>query len=114
MKGFSNSIDAEQVVEFPNRSARYLINKTRLPDAVISLYVFYYEPNMVGPAHKHTTETEIFYCLKGAGKIRVGAEEFIFTPGTVVYGPPGLEHQIFSGPDGRMEFLAIFNPPVEM
>jgi len=111
MEAYTNSVEAEVLGKIENRSRWALIDRERLPGTCANLAVIHYPPDSQAPAHTHGQQTEIYYCLRGAGQLRVGDKTFDLKPGTVAYVPPGVEHQTSSAPDSEMEFLTIFVPP---
>lgn len=113
MEGFGNATSKETLMDLKSRKYRVLIDEERLPGAQMSMAVYYYPKDSHGPVHHHDRETEIYYCLRGSGKARVGDKIFDLEPGNVVYIPPGQEHQTWSDPDSEMDFLAMFVPPVK-
>ena len=60
--------------------------------------------------HKRTEEW--FIVLKGRGHGVIGARRVQFLPGTVVYMPAGVPHQM-SADGGALEILAVFSPPLD-
>lgn len=112
-RGFSNSVDVETPVAAGGREYRVLIDRARLPDAGVAVAVYRYDPGVQGPAHTHAAETEVYYCLRGSGTVRVGGEVFRLKPGTVVYIPPGIEHQTRSDHESELKFVAFFTPALE-
>lgn len=113
MEGFGNSTQAEPLLDLKSRKFQVLIDEKRLPGCCMSMAVYYYPPDSRGPVHHHDVETEVYYCLRGSGHIRINDKVFDLKPGHVVYIPPGSEHQTWSDPDSEMDFLAIFVPPIK-
>lgn len=112
-RGFTSSAAAEVPVPAGGREYRVLVDRARVPDARVAVALYRYEPGQQGPAHTHATETEVYYCLGGAGTVRVAEEVFELKPGAVVYIPPGMEHQTRSDDGSELEFLAFFTPPID-
>jgi uncharacterized cupin superfamily protein len=65
----------------------------------------------VCPHHAHLAQWELFLIRRGAGMIRVGAEQHPVRAGDCFIHPPGEAHQLVnSGPD-EMEVLIIADNP---
>ena len=59
---------------------------------------------------KHV-EGEMFYVLCGKGCIRVGEEEEELTPGTAIWVPPGVTHQLLNNSNKTLKILWVLSPP---
>lgn len=92
------------------RFARLLIDVDLIEDTKLSIAIFRYEPGQIGPCHKHKKETEVYYILKGHGTLRLDKEIVKLHEGTIVYIPPGVEHETKNNSKKELEFLAIFCP----
>ncbi len=62
-------------------------------------------------AHSHDVNEEVFYCVSGKGIIKVDDEEHEWTPGTVVFSPPGTVHQIINTGDVPLKYVCCVSPP---
>lgn len=58
-------------------------------------------------AHSHVATEQAYYVLEGEGRVRIEEEEFEVGPGTVVYLPPGAEHEMVNTGTGRLVNLLI-------
>jgi quercetin dioxygenase-like cupin family protein len=60
--------------------------------------------------HVHP-EGEMFYVVAGRGRIAVGVEQTEVSPGSAVWGPPNISHQLIN--DGRepLKILWVLCPP---
>ncbi len=67
--------------------------------------MFRMEPGAHIKAHFHPWEHEI-YVLEGSGRVRIGSSTYDVSEGTVVYIPPNVEHEYWSGDKG-LRFLCI-------
>lgn len=61
---------------------------------------------------EHRRTEEWFVVLKGRGQGLIGRRKVSFEPGTVVYMPPGVPHQMGTGARS-MEILAVFSPSLD-
>lgn len=71
------------------------------------------EPGNSSNAHSHDENEEVFYCVSGSGKMIVDGEEREYTPGTVVYCPPGSVHQVVNTGSEPLKSLCSVSPPFE-
>jgi quercetin dioxygenase-like cupin family protein len=61
----------------------------------------------------HRRTREWFMVLKGKGRGVIGGKKIRFSPGVVVYMPPGVPHQMIT--DGsKMEAVVLFAPPLKL
>ena len=66
------------------------------------------QPRLSYESHKHEDHEEIYYIIKGKGKIRIGDEESKFREGDIIYIPEKIIHTITNDHDDEMvEFLAF-------
>jgi len=71
------------------------------------------EPENKTNSHAHDVNEEVFYCVSGEGKIIVDGEEKEYTPGTVVFCPPGSYHQIINTGKEPLKSVCSVSPPFE-
>lgn len=62
-------------------------------------------PGVGSPWHVHTDEDEWFYVRDGAIELYVGDAHLPLTAGGFAYGPKGVPHTFFGGPDGGKMFV---------
>ncbi len=68
------------------------------------------------PPHSRTDhishiEGEMFYICEGCGKINVGEETQKVSPGTVVWVPPYIKHQLSNDSESALKALWVLCPP---
>jgi mannose-6-phosphate isomerase-like protein (cupin superfamily) len=68
-------------------------------------------PGAATEAHRHPATEEIYYILRGAGLMRVEAEERAVGPGDGILIPPGARHQIRNVGPESLVFLCCCAPP---
>jgi len=69
------------------------------------------DPASASNPHTHQEQEEVFYCLSGRGLIRAGGEEAELRPGSCVFIPQGVEHQLAnSQPDEVLRILYATAP----
>jgi len=64
--------------------------------------------------HTHDDVEEIFYVISGHGRIRVGDEEEAIEPGSCIYIPVGLPHQLINTCDETLKIVSAASPPFKL
>lgn len=72
------------------------------------------EPGNETNAHSHDDNEEVFYCVSGSGLMIVDGEKQDYTPGTVVYCPPGSVHQVVNTGNEPLKSVCSVSPPFEV
>lgn len=65
------------------------------------------QPSLSYEPHSHNDHEEVYYIIRGRGKIRVGEETAQFREGDIIYIPLGKEHTMKNDGDDVVEFLAF-------
>ena len=65
------------------------------------------QPGLSYEPHKHDDHEELYYVIKGRGKIRVDNDIKEFCDGDLIYIPVGSEHEITNEGSEMVEFLAF-------
>jgi mannose-6-phosphate isomerase-like protein (cupin superfamily) len=78
------------------RVVKHLAAPWTMGTSKIWLGISIIEPASASNPHAHADQEEVFYCLSGQGRIRVGDEEAEMTPGTCVFIPEGVVHQLMN------------------
>ena len=60
--------------------------------------------------HSHQTEQEVWFVISGRGRVRIGGEEAVIRPDTVVVAPPGVPHQLINDGDDELKAIWMFSP----
>jgi mannose-6-phosphate isomerase-like protein (cupin superfamily) len=68
-------------------------------------------PGAATEAHRHPRTEEIYYILRGAGRMTVGAKEREVGPGDGILIPPGTRHTIRNIGAEPLVFLCCCAPP---
>jgi mannose-6-phosphate isomerase-like protein (cupin superfamily) len=68
-------------------------------------------PGASAEPHAHPRAEEIYYILRGAGRMAVGPEEREVGPGDGILIPPGTRHTIQNIGLGPLVFLCCCAPP---
>lgn len=87
-----------------------LVQKGRMPSLSVAHVTL--PPRYTHAPIEHRRTEEWFIVLKGRGQGLIGRRRVRFEPGTVVYMPPGVPHQMGTGMRS-MEILAVFSPPLD-
>ena len=61
--------------------------------------------------HVHRVQEETFYVLEGECEWQVGDERIRAKPGTFLFLPPGVEHNIINATDAPARVLMTVSPP---
>jgi quercetin dioxygenase-like cupin family protein len=69
----------------------------------------FFEAGYGPPLHVHSREDEAMYVLEGQIRFRVGDEEFVSGPGSLVWQPRGIPHT-FSVESEGARALVVFTP----
>lgn len=72
------------------------------------------EPGNRTNNHAHDHNEEVFYCISGTGKFIVDGEERDYSPGTVVFCPPGAFHQVVNTGEVPLKSVCSVSPPFEI
>lgn len=78
----------------------------RVPSMSAGLYVL--AAGEADPQQPHR-ENELYYIVNGHATIRVGGQDRLVQPGTVVYVPGGVEHSFHTITE-ELQVLVIFAP----
>jgi mannose-6-phosphate isomerase-like protein (cupin superfamily) len=65
------------------------------------------QPTLSYEAHDHQDHEEVYYIIKGTGKITIDKEVARFTDGDVIYIPEKAVHSITNDGDEMIEFIAF-------
>lgn len=70
------------------------------------------DPQSTSNPHAHEHQEEIFYCLSGRGRIKVGETEVPISPGSCIFVPEGVLHQLINTQsDELLRVLSATAPP---
>ena len=81
--------------------------EARCLKAITYVSLAWLQPGLSYEPHKHEDHEEVYYIIKGRGKIRVGKDIKEFRDGDVIYIPEGEIHEIINDSDEMVEFLAF-------
>ncbi|MBI2303806.1 MAG: cupin domain-containing protein [Chloroflexi bacterium] len=92
----------------PNRQLRRLINADDTP--LLHTVLVQLGPGEAVSLHSHSV-LETMYILEGEGHGQVAGERGPCRPGTIMYAPAGVEHELKNTGQGNMVVLCTFCPP---
>jgi quercetin dioxygenase-like cupin family protein len=104
--------DQPDVISIGELEIRYLMDGT-VTGAASGMFELIIPPGArVPPAHSHSDNEELMYCLEGKIRASVGGVELDLAPGERSYTPCGVVHA-FSNPHGQLaRALVILTPDI--
>lgn len=76
-------------------------------EGIASLTFHRLQEGMEGDYHEHETKEQIYYFLRGRGKMKIDGEIHEVRDGDAVHLPPKTKHQIINDGDDWIEHLLI-------
>lgn len=101
-----NAYEISQVIAAQQQAGQAYLEFLRVPAMSLGLYAL--PAGGVDPQKPHT-EGEVYYIIRGRGVIRVGEEDRLVQPGTVVFVEAGMDHRFHSITED-LQILVIFAP----
>ncbi len=65
------------------------------------------QPTLAYEPHEHKDHEEIYYIIKGSGRINMDGQTARFRDGDIIYIPDKTMHSIINDGDEKVEFLAF-------
>ena len=87
-------------------SDRYEVYDLGLENLVISMTVLHEDKSTTG--HSHNDTNEIYFFIKGKGKIQLDNRREDVTEGDIVLISRGVFHRVFNQEKGDLTFLCFF------
>ncbi len=101
-----------RVINLPGRDWFYLLGPQNSGAKNLAFGLATFPPDSNAPAHVHDAQEEIIFILAGRGEF-VTAEGCVpLEPGTGIFIPPGLTHQIVVKGEETVKLVTVFSPPV--
>ena len=102
----TGAIDLEQLLAQQLRSQQRYGEFLRVPSMSLGLYTL-----AVGDQDKQQphTEDEVYYCLRGRARLRVGGDDHAVAPGSLHFVPKAAEHRFHSITED-LRLLVFFAP----
>lgn len=76
-----------------------------------SMFDWTIPPRFATGLHVHAVQEETFYVLEGECEWQVGEERVQAKPGTFLFLPPGVQHNIMNNTDAPTRVLMTVSPP---
>ncbi len=96
----------------PPRVSKTLICEHTVGSTQISMGVNITEVNSRIPLHSHTDSEEAMYIIQGNGVLRAEGKEYELHPGTAIFSPRGVEHEIINKGDIPLKLVWAYAPPL--
>lgn len=96
----------------PARVSKILISEHTVGATQISMGTNVTEPGSKIPMHKHTDSEEAMFVIQGEGKLYCDGEEYDLYPGTAIFSPLGVEHEIVNTGDEPFKIVWAYGPPL--
>ncbi len=106
-----NRRDAEPFVTIDGSTIREIIHPNNVDSVHQSLAEAKLEPSSSTLNHLHSKSEEIYYVLKGTGRMHLDTEELIVGVNDAIYIPPGTKHFIENTGEEDLIFLCCSTPP---
>jgi mannose-6-phosphate isomerase-like protein (cupin superfamily) len=93
---------------FPTHTNDLVMDRSEAETSEAFLVVL--EPGEAPPLHVHDDTEQVFYVLRGAGTLQIGADpsqRFPVAPGNLVRIPRGSQHRIFCEGSEPLEYLSV-------
>ena len=104
--------EVEGVRREPPRVSKVLISEHTVGATQISMGTNVSEPGSRIPIHRHTENEEAMFVVSGKGKLICGDEEFALEPGTAIFSPIGVDHEIINIGDEPFKIVWAYAPPL--
>ncbi|MFA5772143.1 MAG: cupin domain-containing protein [Thermoplasmata archaeon] len=73
-------------------------------------YIYNLPPGQKVSLHKHPTNDELFFVLRGKLKFKVGEKELVAVPGDIIQGKMNIPHSFENLSDEHAVFLSVKGP----
>ena len=109
-------INSENIKELSNPGvvSRQLINPENSKGERVTITEVYLEVGASQPRHKHDTSEQIWYAIKGSGKLLLADDkEMIFKAGDVVRFADNDIHGLLNDGDTEYIYISVTSPPID-
>ena len=100
------------VYHLPGRDWYYMLGPQNCRTRNLTFGLAKFPGNSLAASHTHDIQEEILYTISGVGAIITDEQEIRMEPGTAVFIPPGLAHQIRVDGEEALTVVTLFSPPV--
>lgn len=73
----------------------------------ITSEVYFFKPNQILSRHRHPSGEQIFFILKGEGRMMIGENAFDIEVGSSIFVPAGEWHEIINGTVSEMVAVQV-------
>lgn len=104
--------EVEGIRRIPDRVSKILICEHTVGAKQISMGTNVTEIGSRIPIHKHEEQEEAMYVISGTGKLVCNGSEYDLKPGTAIFSPKGVEHEIINTGDEPFKIVWAYSPPL--
>jgi oxalate decarboxylase/phosphoglucose isomerase-like protein (cupin superfamily) len=97
--------EARKITEFGGVIKEYVMGDT------VHFLVGYFKPGETMKPHYHVEPEEVYYVIKGRGKVLLGEDWIPVEKGTAIYIPPKLVHTLTNTGDEELVMAFLHAPP---
>ena len=109
-------INRENVKELSNPGvvSRQLINPENSKSERVTITEVHLDVGASQPRHKHDTSEQIWYAIKGSGKLLLADDkEMVFKAGDVVRFAENDIHGLLNDGDAEFVYVSVTSPPID-
>ena len=109
-------INSENIKELSNPGvvSRQLINPENSKSERVTITEVHLDVGASQPRHKHDTSEQIWYAIKGSGKLLIADDkEMIFKAGDVVRFAENDIHGLLNDGDTEFVYISVTSPPID-
>lgn len=109
-------ISKDSIREFANTGvvSRQILNPQNSESRRVTITEVHLNPGSVQPPHTHESSEQIWYALKGSGKLLLGGDKIkLFAEGDAVRFADGDVHGLENDSDGEFVYLSVTAPPID-
>ena len=109
-------INSENIKELSNPGvvSRQLINPENSKSERVTITEVHLDVGASQPRHKHDTSEQIWYAIKGSGKLLLADDkEMIFKVGDVVRFADNDIHGLLNDGDTEFIYISVTSPPID-
>ena len=98
----------------PGVVSRQLINPENSDSKKVTITEVHLEIGAIQPRHKHSYSEQIWYALKGSGKLLLSDEkEMFFSAGDIVRFADNDIHGLLNDGDTEFVYISVTSPPID-
>ena len=109
-------INSENIKELSNPGvvSRQLINPENSKSERVTITEVHLDVGASQPRHKHDTSEQIWYAIKGSGKLLLANDkEMVFKAGDVVRFAENDIHGLLNDGDVEFVYISVTSPPID-